>query len=231
MRIFLMTGALLAIPVAAIASTTPTSAVFHDGSFSCAVTGKVAAADPIENSLKNRIAPVTSATPITVHALRIESQYPNHPKASRKTWTPEELAAFKKIEDVPVSITGYIARIKSEGAESTNCGATAPAEIDFHTFLIDQDEKAHLADADHGQVLSGVVEITPRWRQVNPAWTLAAINKLVRITGWALYDYEHPEQLPSGSGKRSTLWEIHPVTMIEYQTSAGTWVELGATAK
>jgi hypothetical protein len=41
------------------------------------------------------------------------------------------------------------------------------------------------------------------------AWQYARI----RITGWHLYDQEHPEQI----GKfRATLWEIHPIMKIEF---------------
>jgi hypothetical protein len=237
MRFLLVAGAVLAVPIAAPASNTPTSAVYRSAvtKMSCGIAGKVGAADPVENALKNRIAPVPSASPMTMGALR---SLPVHDKAPRATWSAEDLTTFKGIEDKAISIIGYIVRVRAQGAETTNCLATAPTDVDFHVSVVDDADKAHLSDADHGLAFSGVVEITPRWRQANPAWTLTALQQLVivkmkvRITGWALFDYEHPEQLPQNNpsfSTRSTLWEIHPVTKIEYATSGGRWVELGAS--
>ncbi len=47
-----------------------------------------------------------------------------------------------------------------------------------------------------------------------PRWTISALKRLaerherVRISGWLMFDGEHPDQI----GKtRGTLWEIHPV--------------------
>jgi hypothetical protein len=229
MRTFVLVAALLAVPLAAAASTAPKSAVFNDTATgqTCGPGGQPNAADPVENMLKNRVAMPASTTATTVAEFR---NLPNHDKAARSAWTPEDLATFKALEDVPVRIVGYLKGVKSEGAEATNCKFTDAAGVDFHSWLVDA------ADKDQDRSFSAVAEFTPRWRQSNPAWTLAALQKLVtdgaqvRISGWRLFDYEHPEQLPANNAKnptRSTLWEIHPITMVEVATQAG-WVELGA---
>jgi hypothetical protein len=68
--------------------------------------------------------------------------------------------------------------------------------------------------------------LTPRWQSVQPGWTQANLQPLitnhtpVRVTGWLMWDEEHPEQI----GKfRATLWEIHPITSLEYQAPDGSW--------
>ena len=59
-----------------------------------------------------------------------------------------------------------------------------------------------------------VVELTPNIQDEHPTWAkqLSELkNKQVCITGWLMYDPEHPEQL----GKtRGTLREVHPITGI-----------------
>jgi len=230
MRALVMVAALLAVPLAASASNAPQSAIFSDPGTAqtCGPGGQPGAADPVENMLKNRVGMPATTTATTVAEFR---NLPTHDKAARSTWTPEDLATFKALEDEPVRIVGYLKGVKSEGAEATNCKFTDRNGVDFHSWLVDT------ADVDQDRSWSAVAEITPRWRQANPAWTLAALQQLVadgaqvRISGWRLFDYEHPEQLPENNTKnptRSTLWEIHPITMIEVATQAG-WVELGAT--
>jgi hypothetical protein len=233
MRRLLTIAALLAFPLAASASTAPTSAIFHDPQtgISCGPTGKPGAADPVENALKNRIAMPKTTTPTTVAEFR---NLPTHAKTSRANWTPEELAQFKAIENVPVRIVGYLKQeVRPEGKEATNCDVPPSDKtgIDYHMWLVDT------VDKDKDRRFSAVVEMTPRWRQANPAYTQAALQALVdqgaqvRISGWRTFDYEHPEQMKTNSAgrppTRSTLWEIHPITMVEVATKAG-WIELGA---
>jgi hypothetical protein len=73
-----------------------------------------------------------------------------------------------------------------------------------------------------------VVEITPRWLAANDGWRLQTFKRLaeqrakVRITGWLMFDPQHPDQI----GKtRGGLWEVHPITKIEV-FSDGRWIEL-----
>ena len=61
-----------------------------------------------------------------------------------------------------------------------------------------------------------IAEITPRLLKLHPTWPakvkILIANKIkVKVTGWATYNNEHPEQI----GKtRGTLWEIHPILYI-----------------
>jgi hypothetical protein len=63
-----------------------------------------------------------------------------------------------------------------------------------------------------------VVEVSPRLVPVHPLWRLEKLNELVqnqlpvRISGWRMWDQEHPEQIGQ---TRGTLWEIHPIHRIE----------------
>jgi hypothetical protein len=51
----------------------------------------------------------------------------------------------------------------------------------------------------------------------------------VRISGWLMYDGQHPEQLPPGTPSqpptRATLWEIHPIMKVEFKQN-GVWKTL-----
>ena len=53
-------------------------------------------------------------------------------------------------------------------------------------------------------------------------WLLARAGTKVRVSGWVMYDPEHPNMLRK---TRGTLWEIHPVTKIEYM-DGGAWKNL-----
>ncbi len=70
-----------------------------------------------------------------------------------------------------------------------------------------------------------VVEITPGWQAKQPTWTITALEKLagdgkkVRISEWVMYDPEHPDKLKK---TRGTLWEVYPVTKVEY-LDGGAW--------
>lgn len=73
-----------------------------------------------------------------------------------------------------------------------------------------------------------VVETTPRIRTSHPNWTTGGLGQYatnqtqVRISGWLMFDPDHPGHL----GKyRTTLWEIHPITKIEAFVN-GQWVDL-----
>jgi hypothetical protein len=177
--------------------------------------------DPAFNTLKNRItmpSPSAVAT-TTVAALR------KLPAFTRAT-----SGDAAKLEAQAVSIDGYLLGVKQESAETPNCGADDVDGIDYHMWLVDP------ADANNGRGVSAVVEATPRWRLANEAWSCETLSDLIergahfRITGWRLFDYEHPGNMKAttrGPATRGTLWEIHPITKIQVDTSAG-WLELGA---
>jgi hypothetical protein len=141
-------------------------------------------------------------------------------KKSLDDWTADQLSQIAPYEGIPVRTIGYIVKIKVEGSESTNCHFTKPDEVDWHMPLVEA--------AGNGENTSIVVETTPRLRQLHPNWTTQGLQPWVesdlpvRISGYLLLDPEHRSHL----GKyRSTLWEIHPITMIEVFKS-GNWVNL-----
>jgi hypothetical protein len=123
------------------------------------------------------------------------------------------MQVIQPYEGVPVSVVGYVVKIKVEdtgSGESTNCHFVNPNEVDWHMPFAER-----FGDAEATAV---VVETTPRIRKEHPKWTTANLspwvnsNSPVRISGWTLLDPEHGAQI----GKfRSTLWEVHPVTKIE----------------
>lgn len=63
-----------------------------------------------------------------------------------------------------------------------------------------------------------IVEPTPNMLSQHPSSRLHTLQQLarqgakVRVSGWVMYDPEHPDQLDK---TRGTLWEVHPVTKIE----------------
>jgi hypothetical protein len=126
-----------------------------------------------------------------------------------------------------IVLKGQLLQAVHEGPESPNCGT----EYDYHIFIGPIDtthpQGAHLTKA---QVRSRkrravVVELTPNIQDMHPEWgpnlQQELAGKNVCVTGWLLYDYEHPPQL----GKtRGTLWELHPITGIALLQADGSCV-------
>ena len=81
---------------------------------------------------------------------------------------------------------------------------------------------------DGGKCWSDPVEITPRWESVRAGWRIEALERLaqrharVRVTGWLMWDEEHPEAVGQS---RATQWEVHPVTNFEVY-DGGAWQPL-----
>jgi hypothetical protein len=117
------------------------------------------------------------------------------------------------------------------GPESTNCGAEKHRG-DVHVWITPRPKQ----NMTHALV----AELTPRVREAfgednskTQAAKLTAVAKRglkVRVSGWLLFDEDHPEQLGDRyqtDGKklrqrRATLWELHPVMRIEIE-DGGTW--------
>jgi len=119
-----------------------------------------------------------------------------------------------KHEGLPLSVEGYIARAQWEGKESCNCKSDEPEMRDIHFWLTKEPTR------DRSESI--VVEVTPRQRAKHSAWTISRLKRIaerherVRISGWLMFDGEHPDQV----GKtRGTLWENHPVMEIEFPWS------------
>ncbi len=121
-----------------------------------------------------------------------------------------------------IALVGYVLGAKQSGAESPNCGSET--DRDWHVW-IGNDKPEIGANPKTLRSNSVVVEPTPRTIRANRTWNLKTLLKLskqgakVRITGWVMYDPEHPSEI----GKtRGTIWEVHPVTKIEVW-NGGVW--------
>jgi hypothetical protein len=147
----------------------------------------------------------------------------------RAKW-PDDLAVrqLQDLEGHAVTVVGYLVGAKEENTgtgESCNCNYPAVL-FDYHLYLADQ-PGVYINKAV-------VVEMTPRWRAVNPTWGTSdnnyagfktiqgLVNQQVRVTGWLFFDEEHLNQVGQ---YRATVWEIHPITTFEYQKDGG-WVTL-----
>ncbi|MFY9528801.1 MAG: hypothetical protein WBC04_24605 [Candidatus Acidiferrales bacterium] len=214
----------------AVGTTTSTSAISPDWDKPDPVTGDFQAADGACGPAGNDVDTPTNLrknrtdVPNSYHELPFDAiatlPYPSPAPTKRVNWSSQQLGEIKPYEGVAVSVVGYIAAVKVEGKESTNCGWTKSSEVDWHIPLVGQ--------AGQGEPDAVVVETTPRIRVSHPNWTVAALAPYkgsqtpVRISGWLMFDPEHPNHL----GKyRTTLWEIHPVTKIEVSMN-GQWVDL-----
>lgn len=166
--------------------------------------------DAALNRLKNRDLPPDSYAPESVAEILEET--PTEAEAmgrkKRSRWSADALEEVAKLENHGVSVEGVLLRVKVEGPESCNCHSST--NVDRHMWLA--------TDPEDDRSESMVVEISPRLRGVHPNWTderlrgLATQHAKVRISGWALWDEEHPEQV---GRTRGTLWEIHPIHKIE----------------
>ena len=139
----------------------------------------------------------------------------------RNQGTSSERDAAARYEGAAIQVEGYLAGYRLEVPEPPNCYSNVPRHKDYHMWL---SETPH-AKKKH----SIVVEITPRLRALHREWTEAKLATLyhaqtrVRISGWLMLDEMHPENV---EGNRITLWEIHPITRIEWQRSDSSWVSL-----
>lgn len=198
----------------------PAPTTFHSGGKTCGPSGK--GGDTDTNLRKNR-----TDTPSSYHDVDFGTiaalPFPNPAPPHRHDWSADQLAAIKPYEGVAVRVVGYIVAIKPQtngSGESTNCHWIKASQVDWHIALTQE--------AGQGERVAIVVETTPRIRQSHPKWTPARLHPWlnhdvpVRISGWLMLDPEHASHL----GKyRSTLWEIHPITMFEVFDN-GQWVTL-----
>jgi hypothetical protein len=186
----------------------------HSVSFNgCPPTGD--GGDGALNTLKNRTDDGESGAfhDVDISTL-INLSFPSDiGKTQRRNWSQSDISSVDQYEGIAVRAVGYIAGVKHEGTESTNCHSLD--DRDYHVWLTPNpgDPKSK----------SMVVEVTPRVRAQRPGWTASALASLtgeqVRISGWLLLDQEHPEQIGQ---TRATLWEIHPILHIEVN-QGGSW--------
>ena len=177
--------------------------------------------DPALNSQKNRSAEPAQTKPITVAQMVQLPTVPASDGDMRSGWPATLRSTITGDERQAVVLTSYIVKAIPEGPESCNCESAAPKDHDVHVYVAD--------DPDATAAQSAIVEVTPRWRAAYPSWNAQDLKQLaesgteVRITGWLMYDQEHWDMI--AKDERATLWDIHPVTGIQVQTSQG-WVDL-----
>lgn len=171
--------------------------------------------DPILNRLKNRSLPPISVKPITV-AQFMHDLTPNlgTPKY-RNRFSAEQRAIVDGAERTAVALDGYLLAARQSGPESCNCHLDEAR--DFHLWVGGQ-APGDKAEAKAMRAKAVVVEPTPAGQLAHPTWRLHSLDRLaqqgarVRVTGWLMYDPEHPQELDK---TRGTLWELHPVTKFE----------------
>jgi len=187
----------------------------------CAATGD-RRGDEALNLRKNRIDEAAQPRELTFPDFLALPMPDGVAERRRARWTDDARRAIGKHEGRPVTIEGFVFDAKREGPEATNCHDTDERQKDFHVWVIE-----HASD-DRARAI--VVEITPRVRALHPSWTLAKLKRVasrrsrVRITGWLMFDQEHPEQLHAAAKRdatRGTLWEVHPVTRVEVGDDEG----------
>jgi len=141
-------------------------------------------------------------------------------------WSDLESLPSDRVSDfvsAPVRVAGFLSHkinVENTGnGESTNCNLTGDNEVDWHIYLTNSPAQ---------QISSAIiVETTPRTRPQHK-WTTAVLaplvdsQRLVRISGWLMYDSEHIGVIGT---QRATVWEVHPITKIEVQNN-GQWVDL-----
>ncbi len=202
----------------AFAQLSPVATGDFDG---CPTTGS--GGDPSLNVQKNRSGKPTQVTnSVSVVDLKGLPTVPSSDGRMRDAWPADLRATIENQEEYSAYFTGYVIKAKAEGKEACNCELAAARDHDVHVYVSDTRSGRSLAN-------SAIVEVTPRWRAANPAWTatnlqnLAAKHARVRITGWLLYDQEHWNMI--AGGERGTLWEIHPITRIQVWYNGG-WMDL-----
>jgi hypothetical protein len=190
---------------------------------SCGIDGD--GGDVTLNRLKNRIEIPFAYQELTVPQFMREHESDLETPKRRDKFSAEQRKYIEPREQQSVSLVGFLLGAKRGGIESSNCHE--PDLKDFHVWI--GPEKPGSADeAKEMREDAVVVEPTPYFQNKHPTWTLKALQQLaksgskVRISGWVMYDPEHPDEI----GKtRATLWEIHPVHKIEVWTG-GQWREL-----
>jgi hypothetical protein len=216
----LLLAALVVMPAATSGVALSQTPTVVTGDFDgCPVTGS--GGDPTLNGQKNRSAAPEQTTPTTIAQMTQLTPVPDSDVKTRSDWPAYVQNSINNQERQGAVLTGYVVKAIAEGPESCNCESPAANDHDVHIYVGDD------PDATAGG--SVIVEVTPRWRAVNPSWNAQNLKALadsgieVRFTGWMMYDQEHWDMIDKN--QRATLFEIHPVTGIQVQTPGG-WVNL-----
>jgi hypothetical protein len=168
----------------------------------------------------------TKQTAIALNANKNRTDVPGDSDYVDIGWSDLANLPSDRINDfvsAPVRVVGFLSHkinVENSGSgESTNCHLTADDEVDWHIYL---------TNAPAQQISNAIiVEATPRTRPEHK-WTTSMLGALVdsqnqvRVSGWLMYDSEHINVIGT---QRATVWEVHPITKIEIQSS-GQWVDI-----
>ena len=182
------------------------------------------ALDPQTDLRKNRVDTSSAYHPVTFTQI-LALPWTGLPR-KRTGWSQADSLQVAKYEGPPVTLEGYLVDVVEEGMESTNCEINTHAWHDWHMWMVPTPAEA----TNRVRTRAIVVEVTPRVRESLTSWVFDSVRTLarhtdeVRISGWLMWDPDHPDQV----GKtRGTTWEIHPVTRIEV-LRAGSWIDLNS---
>ena len=184
--------------------------------------------DTTLNKLKNRTAMPASFIEMPVRAFLTSTPTVIGRHKFMDKFSTAERAKIDSADKLAIALEGFLVAAKQSEPEACNCHRVT--QRDFHVWIAP--EQPPEGDPDSAKAIrarSVIVEPTPYWQsQHKDTWRLRTLSHLakdrarVRISGWVMYDPEHPSEL----GKtRGTLWEIHPVTKIEVWSGGG-WREL-----
>lgn len=198
----------------------------EQGGGACAAQGQgksgKPAPDPQTDLRKNRVDTSSAYHPVSFTQI-LSLPWSGLPRR-RAGWNQGDSLTVARYEGPPVALDGYLVDAVEEGPESTNCEINTHDWHDWHMWLVPTPTEA--ANRDRARAI--VVEVTPRVRARSTNWVLASVKTLarngdkVRISGWLMWDPDHPDQV----GKtRGTTWEVHPVTRIEIDRN-GKWENL-----
>jgi hypothetical protein len=180
------------------------------------------------NRLKNRTVPPDSVREIAAAAFLAE--YPPDMRTPKEhdEFTRAQRDSIEPREAQGLALTGYLVAAIRAFPELSNC--LDPEDEDWHLNLYPAPPAAGAPD---DSLIAGsiITEVSPRWQDMRKGvWAFDSLQALarrraeVRISGWVMYDPEHPSHL---GRLRATLWEIHPITAIEVRVG-GAWVPLGS---
>lgn len=187
--------------------------------------GAVGSEQAILNSTKRRLPSGTNARTLTFADLKalqqrasdLVGQHNELTQAERDSLANLQVSAGTVREGSVVKVRGFLAEgldpHPNSGGESVNCKLTGTEKNDFHISIVE--------NAGENEFKGIVVEMIPQDR--NAAWTLAKLKsikqqkKRVLVVGALFYDNIHIVNDDSahsigGQPKRTSLWEVHPIT-------------------
>jgi len=176
--------------------------------------------DPILNRQKNRWTPPDSIRDFSITDI---FSFPHQEldiagKKYRDSWSAAASAQVEQSERFGARVEGYLIAVKQTGPES--CNGKNDSLRDFHIWIG--------TSPDNAKPSGLIVEMIPYYKELHPEWRLRYLQALcerhskVRVSGWVLWDEEHPEEVGKSRGSQ---WEIHPVSAFEIYTG-DTWSEL-----